>query len=559
VRTVIPARKARDERGAYAVMFGLLVIVMFGTAALAVDLGNAFSRKSDVQGQADFAALAGGQELTTSHPTSIPAAVLTSIAESMNFNQPVNGTCDGCVKASQLVNGVMTDGEVQIVDEGLKVTAPASTVDFGFAGAIGQADQKDVQASAIVQIKTLGNGTMPMYAAAGCDYGSQTLADPASGHVTSTHENLAFGTDASASIISSITEPSPASIPLTPGVAGPALTVTGTDFVVPPKNKNDTGTHVSKIGFFRNDGTTVVSAALDPLRLADQYWASIANIPAAVAGVEDVWWVRVLLVNDGPTPGPGVWSSEANAQPLRVGSAQLECDAGSSNGNFGTLRLPRDDVPTGSDLPMNIAVSLDEPLSLAIHEGADSSGVCADGINGAVESEHQLRAGTNCVKTDPGLAAQAAALGLVEGISGAGGAPGRLRTATVCGSDTSIKLGHTTYTINGDTLDCFLDDATSVAAITSPSYNGGTVLSEDIYRSPRFFWVPVLVFDANRGTKPWSIIEFRPAFLTDLHVQGSNIDQIKVVFFNWHALPSQGDGPVIDYLGTGPKVVRMVD
>jgi Flp pilus assembly protein TadG len=556
VRTV---RRSRDERGAYSVMFALLSLVMFGMAALAVDLGNAFSRKSDVQGQADFAALAGGRELTSSNMGVVSPAVLAAVAKSMNLNQPVDGTCAACVTTSQLSNGQLADGEVQLTSKGLKVTAPTSTVDFGFASVIGQARTKAVQGSATVQIKSLGNGTMPMYAAAGCDYGPQTLADPASGHVVTTHDNLAAGTDDNGSVIASITEPSPASIPLTPGLAGPALTVTGTGFVIAPKNKNDIGKHVSKIGFFRNDGTTVVSSVLDPLRLADEYWASIANIPAAVAGVEDVWWVRVLLVDDGPIPGPGVWSSEANAQPLRVGSAQLECDPGSSSGNFGTLRLPRADVPAGSNLPMNIAVSFDKPLSLTIHQKADATGHCTNGVADAVESDepNRLYAGTNCVGTDTGLAANAAAAGLVEGV---GSTPGRLRTGTICGSNASITLGPRTYTINGDTLECFLDSRATVAAITSPSYNGGTVLSQDIYSSPRFFWVPVLVSDAVRGaSERYSIIDFRPAFLTDLHVQGTNIDQIKVIFFNWHALPSRADGPVMDYLGTGPKFVQMVD
>jgi hypothetical protein len=551
--------RKRDERGAYSVMFALLSIVMFGIAALAVDLGSAFSRKSDVQGQADFAALSGGQELTSSNPSTISLEVLAAVAESMNLNQPTNGTCTGCVTTAQLANGVMADGEVELVAAGLKVTAPASTVDYGFAGVIGQADKKDVQASATVQIKTLGNGAMPMYAAAGCDYGPQTLADPASGHVTSAHENLAFGDDSSSANIWSITDPSPASIALTPGIPGPPLTVTGTDFVIAGSGPHP-GKHVSKIGFFRNDGATVHEVAIDPAGLNDEFFAEIAAIPAEVAGVEDVWWVRVHLVEDGATPPPGEWSPEANAKPLTVGSAQLECDSGSTAGNFGTLRLPRDGPPTNQNLPLNIAVSFDEPLSLEVHEEADASGHCADGVDNAIESyePNQLRKGTNCVGTDTGLAANAAAAGLVEGV---GSTPGRLRTATLCGSDTSITLGPRTYTINGDSLECFLTSgAVTVNAITAPSYNGGTVLSEEIYSSPRFFWVPVLASDAVRGaSERYSIIDFRPAFLTDLHVQGTNIDQLRVTFFNWHALPSRGDGPVIDYLGTGPKVVRMVD
>jgi hypothetical protein len=477
----------------------------------------------------------------------------------MNFNQPTNGTCAGCVTSGQLVNGNLKDGEVQIIaGKGLKVTAPASTVNFGFAGVLGKARTKDIQASATVQIYSAGSGAMPMYAAAGCDYGQQTLTDPANGHVTSTHDNLAFGTDASAADIWSITDPSPAAIPLTPGVAGPLLRVTGVNFAVPAQNKNDTAKHVSKIGFFRNDGTTLQTVDVNVTTPFDPYYATIPAIPAAVAGVEDVWWVRVLLVNDGPTPGPGVWSPESNAKPLRVGTAQLECDAGASSGNFGTLRLPRADVPSGSNLPMNIAVGFNAPLSLVIHQGADITGHCIPGVAGAIESDEpdRLKPGTNCVATDPGMAANDAAAGLIEGV---GAVPGRLNAATICGSSVANPLHRGPSTINGDTLDCFLTSGT-VTAITSPSYTGGTVLKQSIYASPRFFWVPVLSADATRGSSErYSIIDFRPAFLSDVHVQGNDIDQIKVIFFNWHALPGTTDGKVTPYLGVGKPILRMID
>lgn len=548
--------RRRDEQGAYAVLFGLLVTVVFGIAAVVVDLGNAMSRKSDIQGQVDFAALAGGQELTSSSSTTISAAVASAVANSMNRNQPVNGTCVGCVTPEQLTNGTDTDGEIRMTAQGMKVFGPQEQVDYGFAGAIGMGNSIQLQTTATVQIFSPGSGAMPMYAAAGCDYGLQNLTDPASGQVNSTHGNLAHGDDAAAAAIASIADPSPAQIPLTPDVAGPSLTVTGTDFIV-PGNGPHPGKHVTQVGFFLNDGATVHSVALDPDRLADAELASIAAVPAAVAGVEAVWWVRVFMVEDG-VPGSGEWSSEEGARPLQVGSAQLQCEAGSNDGNFGTLRLPRADVSTGQNLSMNIADGFDDPLSLAIHQGRDSTGRCSNGMSGAIESQepNRLYAGTNCVATDPGLAANDAASGLVEGV---GSSPGRLDAPTVCGSDQTINL-HGVHTINGDALECLLDGRATVAAISSPGYNGDAVLSEEIYDSPRFFWVPVLTTDAERGTSErYSIIDFRPAFLTDLHVHGNDIDQVDVIFFNWRALPSRTSGPVASYIGVGPKVLRLVD
>ena len=105
------------------------------------------------------------------------------------------------------------------------------------------------------------------------------------------------------------------------------------------------------------------------------------------------------------------------------------------------------------------------------------------------------------------------------------------------------------------------------------------MLHQDILSSPRFFYVPVLAIQpANGGSQTYSIVDFRAAFLTDetsttnaikgsktgtnnngLYVQGNDIKQLKVVFFNDAALPIDGDIPIIDYLGTGNRVIRLID
>ena len=123
-------RKARDERGAYALLTAILAILLVSIAALAVDIGNAVARQSDVQGQADFAALAAGSQLSGNSGT-IPTAVLDAARDSMNENQPVNrfGACisttKSCVQSiAQLTNGNLTDGEVRWANGGLQVITP---------------------------------------------------------------------------------------------------------------------------------------------------------------------------------------------------------------------------------------------------------------------------------------------------------------------------------------------------------------------------------------------------------------------------------------------------
>ena len=54
---------SRDDRGAVALVVAVLALVLFGIGALAVDLGNSFTRRRAVQTTADLAALAGAQSL----------------------------------------------------------------------------------------------------------------------------------------------------------------------------------------------------------------------------------------------------------------------------------------------------------------------------------------------------------------------------------------------------------------------------------------------------------------------------------------------------------------
>lgn len=130
-------------------------------------------------------------------------------------------------------------------------------------------------------------------------------------------------------------------------------------------------------------------------------------------------------------------------------------------------------------------------------------------------------------------------------------------------------------------LTCFLTDGvTSLATIASPSYSGGAKLSADIYESPRFYWQPVLAVEPSTGgSNRYSITDFRPAFITDelvlpttlrgthtastnngLLIEGNQIKQMKVVFFNAKALPADDTGQVLTpFLGVGPRILRLID
>jgi hypothetical protein len=603
-----------DERGAVAIFYALVAVMLMGISALAIDLGNGISRKSDVQGQADFAALAAGAQLGTETSGTVPTAVLQAAMDQLNSNRVLNdnGTCRAqapCVaNLADLTNGNIDDGEVRFCSglntpaagcrkAGLQVVAPRAKVDFGFAGIFG-VNSINVQATA-----TVGNfspvGTLPMYAVSGCDYGRQTLTDPANGQGTPlTVPTLAFPADDNGAVLNSL---APSQVPKDAVGANLAITVTGPD-------------HVIRVGFFRpaSVGPPAVSATpevvtivqdpfLNPTVPVDgnNSFQTVINvtIPNTVTAVEDVWWVRVYTGPGGTNAHQNKWSTNAGALPLRVGASVLECGQGSSGGNFGSLSLERTDVTSVNDqLSMNI-INLQAPTSMKANtdpaitflnsqcfEGVPSSAGHDVAVITDLPNPGQSR-GTNCVSTDTGLPAGAATSGLITGI---GSTKGRLRdkpTASGCSptgtsNNASITLQNTTYSVNNDTLSCFLTGNHSVAEIASAGYSGGSALSDDIFQSPRFFYVPVVKSEPiSGGSNRYWIVDFRPAFLTDevvaatstkagpdtataengIHIEQNQIKSIKVIFFNINALPDRTDGAVQDYIGVGPRILRLVD
>jgi hypothetical protein len=128
------------------------------------------------------------------------------------------------------------------------------------------------------------------------------------------------------------------------------------------------------------------------------------------------------------------------------------------------------------------------------------------------------------------------------------------------------------YDINNDTLSCFLLPGKQLIDVQSPLYAGGAAFSPDLLSSPRFAYIPVLkVAPTVGGSDYYSIIDFRPAFITDeapgtpatadngIMVDSSGIREIKVFMFGIDALPRDGDIPLIDFLGVGKPIVHMVD
>lgn len=590
-------RGARDERGAVAILFALMAVLLLSVAALATDIGNAVARRTATQTQADFAALAAvtkldGPTVTGATPS---ATVVATVRDSLNANQPQDDarSCwrtspPSCVTSAHLTDGSLANGEVRFTDVGLQVVSPEAWVDFGFAQVFGSSGTH-VSSRATVNLYSGGKRVMPAYGVSGCDYGRQTLSDPARGQVVTLTPTLAYPTDTNSTDLVAppvLTNSSGATVnSLTPSSTGNLLTLTGSKW-------KDT----RRVGFFRDGSADVVEqgtfwlsgdGARTPLAPYSNNPSSTVQlaIPDTVAQTEGVWYVRVFN-GAGDT---SQWSPVNDAPSFRVGAAVLECASGSTAGNFGALRFPRTDVGPNDYLAMNIATGAQKPLTPTVHQWAVDNpalaGVCVHGVNGAVVSDvptRTLRRGTNCVGTDPGLPANAATRGLITGI---GSTLGLLRTEptrTGCdplgGSANRVaRLNNTDYSFNDEVLSCYLTDTTTtLGSISTSTYNGPPVLDKAIFSSPRFIYVPVLADEASGASDNISIIDFRPAFITDesltatkgtrtataengVRIERNDVTQMTVIFFNIKALPNDSDVPLIDFLGVGEPITRLVD
>lgn len=555
------AAHARNERGAYAVLFAVLTSLLFAVAALGIDMGNTMARKSDVQGQADFAALAAGATMTSSPTSGRPSAgTLAVITKSLNDNYPLNRPCGThCVTSAMLVDASMTNGDARFTADGLKVTAPNNWVDFGFARSMGY-DGTDVSASATVGLFSPGYGPAPFYATAACGMGIQTLKDNSAGlSIPVTVPPLWDPAEGDTNVASGVT--------LSRGQVG------WKQYGVPLTVKTTPSgsmTHMVKIGFFLSDRSAPVTVDI-PLGSSQ---ADII-IPNAVVDVQDLWYVRVF---DGTK-----WSARSKATTLQVGAAVLSCDPGSSSGNFGTLDLPGWTGSQNDQIALNIAKGPKPPMSLAVYPDPKPTGTCPLGAAATVYQSGVPLPGTNCAVTKPGLSSGAVTDGYLSGVSGN---LGRLIKTT---SPPCRALGRASYRtigsyhVNDDLLTCFMTDPhTPISEAIDPNYSGPPLFDASIYESPRFTWLPMFPRDPTGRSEVMPIIGMRPAFITDqptaatkqnmlecnespcatqngLIFKNNSIRAIRVIIFDEDALPSQTDGHVTKYLGSGPRIVRLTD
>jgi hypothetical protein len=162
-----PQRGGADlrEQGAVAVIVALVVAnILFVSAAFAVDLGNALSRRVDLQGIADAAARAGARDLPDTAAAQVEAIRSLCAQPSSQTGWSYAG-CSGSPQAAPSLAGSpatqITFTTTNGIATGIRVVPPPVRVPFNFGPVVG-VDSIRMNARSSARIATaLGLGVLP--------------------------------------------------------------------------------------------------------------------------------------------------------------------------------------------------------------------------------------------------------------------------------------------------------------------------------------------------------------------------------------------------------------
>lgn len=536
----------RTERGAIAVLTAfLLSSVLFGISAFVVDMGQAWQKRALLQTSVDLAVMAAAAELDQASGCNPEVVAAAEDYLSTKLENKVGGQYPIDLSDASESNGLIEcTGQWKV-----RLIAPLSRVDYGLATFLDPAeDHLDVGAEATAQIMSPSrSSSLPMYAVSGCDTGHQVLTDPPPGPPPSTTPPVL---SPNGTVDAKDLTVTPAEFP-TGGVKPYAVTVGG-------KIKGATATMTGQVTFTNPDSGEIVPAgAATPMPVGSGYQSFsivVPSVPDAVLDNGGIWWVRIRTV-DGTTTN---FSPTSEAEPFVVGDLVF-CD-GMVSGNFGTLKVARDDSVPAQWVERNIIKGLQPPLKV----NASSVVPCSP-----VDSQH-VPEETDCVGTDPGFPLEAATDGFI-------GPGGRLKVATTPGCDRTGGSALTgTSGLNDDVLVCFINNGHSVGDVIAGE---PASLSAEIFTSPRFFQIPIIPEQAAHGASgAYPIIGFRPGFITDepapttaqpvsvsgdngLTIEHNKVRELRVVLFPPEALPETAPpvGGEIEYTGSGTKVLVLVD
>lgn len=566
------ARRRRDDLGAVAVMTVVLASLLMITAALSVDLGNAWARKRDVQTQADIAAISAGnwgkdQNLFPATTSAQRSAIASKVAEYMLESNNVATGQDGVSAgelAIRLLDGDVANGHLEFSADGyeMRVIAPGATVNFGLAGVFGFTDV-DVQAEATVSIfsELPGSNVLPFWLPDGCAYG------PVDGDTTN-GKGQGSGTkkDSSTSFTATVT---PEEVPF-----GSTATVV---FTVDKKDLDD---KVAPVVYLEHSEDAELTFDLTGT------W--IESTPGGGSDKDkddedkttgSQWQFTLSMDATNVTGTPGTWSFQianngklSSIGTLAVGDSPGDSDdsfaplattcVGSDRGNFGQLMSPRDGAYNHQrDLALNIAEGLDHQLVPYPSAPADN---CENpSLLPKAQLDDASTDGNNCIQGSTGNDGPYLYEGLIAGVKHTS-VKGRLDVSRGATKD-GCNGGNATIdskSINNDLLSCYLEDGFSLSQLVTDSAHDG-MLDPSVTDSPRFVWMPVVYAD-DRAIKDFQpLLKFVPGFITDetvatnsssnataengISVNGNSVKSLKVFTFHPNALRESDRSPVTGY------------
>lgn len=648
-------RRRHDERGAIALIAGLVALALLIVAALTVDIGATWARRGELQLQADQAALfAAGSLPAYDAPSRLTVAQQVAyyicrhlVGGQLELTPSIPSCSDTTTTTSPEVTTfatyLLSQGMVQFPNTNqVYVKTPPARIDYSFgraAGVDGSTQQKEATARVASPgtVEPVGLSLTCLLSAAGNLPSGGALTDvvplnyitPGPLTTTSTPNSWPVGEQESSGLtISSIT-PNQTS----EGV-NTSFVLLGSGWLA--------GT--VRLSFMLGDGSD--PAATSKYTRVDQDYTGVlgsisgASLPTTVVNTPGTWDVKVGVQD--PLTGSYTYS----AQPYSF-TVTLPTSSADLLGCARLLNSPRDNQDddangTRRNLERNLQQGLDHGLVKYPNLVSTSLPSPLDAATLLTALQGGL---TQCPGTAPAVADTAANVGAGQlpncMVYRDGPSTGSEFTAGMLGPPTTTTLpdGTTTqvagrlvctaanpcrhntisaaslglpgsYDVNDDHFEDYVDPAKMSLLTTQSFFNLSTYVTDgipvvtprdaivpDIYRSQRFFWVPVLSTALpldGTNTGPYPTLTFRPVFITqaapsgiasvdlvldivDSTVRGllgidptsdhgivMNGNQLRALRFMTiepaalPQIPNDYNGPVTDYLGVGPKIIRLV-
>lgn len=636
-----PRTPARREDGAVAVFTAVATTLLLMFAAFAVDLGNTWARRGELQVQADRAAVYAAQFLPAdddAEKATVAQAVAYYLAcHSVTGQRELSPAIPACPTDSDSTTldsyaaSLLSAGTVSFPARNqVRVTTPPAYIDFGFGGVVGKEGSVQ-QRRATARVSSPGMMS-PMALSLDCLLSAATNVVNGGvpfGYISTTHQGGGGPSTATTTTWTNATLPSPDLSGVSPGrvtqqLAGigvpPTLQVSGSGWPTLGAGESWVVAFAMGTGLLRRAASAAGTVVLAPGPNKRKVGSITVQLPATVIGVSGEWEVKVAKRSASGVVTYSADTSYLNVDPLLSSTNDVACGR--------LIKSPRAGTQANVNFVLNLQEGIDHLISqypsilstgtldLAQLQSLVSLTEC--GGSGAVKDTNGQGGGQtpNCVVTNMSNAYEA---GFTEGMIGTNG---RLRCTTARPCRKSFDLGG--RSVNDDSFSDYVKDTslltsatffntdtylTSGLPVVTPTSN----LDRDIYDSHRFMWVAVIstagaVSQVQAGDYP--VLTFRPIFVTqaealdtlpllnagdllggfglaplltavqavdgmmqtvlqpglvDQHgllMDGDELSAIRFMTVSPDALPAvpaDYAGPESEYLGVGPRIIRLVE